>query len=92
LVRSVQLDWETATEINNIGYNVYRSTSKDNVGFKINKDMIPSADPGSSYGAQYQFIDKDVRPNRVYYYWLVDIDQNGGVTLHGPVSVQALKK
>lgn len=82
----IVLRWQTALETDNIGFNIYRST---NAIFedaeKLNPTLIESLVPaGSTYGADYQFVDDTANPYTRYYYWLEDVDINGTTTLHGP--------
>jgi hypothetical protein len=83
----VLVAWETVSELNNLGFNLYRSTSPDAVGEPINAALIPSQAPGSAQGALYTWQDADVTAGAVYYYTLEDLDFSGASTLHGPVSV-----
>jgi len=84
-VKKVILEWTTASEIDNAGFNLYRSESADGNYAKINASLIP-AEGSPTTGATYQYIDKDVKNRATYYYKLEDIDLNGTSTMHGPVS------
>ena len=72
---SVELEWRTATEINNRGFNVYRGTT-DNFeeAVRLNSELIPGQGRGLAGGATYTFTDTGVEPGHTYYYWLEDID------------------
>jgi hypothetical protein len=83
----VIIEWATASEIDNAGFNLYRSESKDGNYVKINASLI-SAEGSPTTGATYQFVDKDVKNRTAYYYKLEDIDLNGTSTMHGPVSAE----
>lgn len=83
---SVLLEWETANETNNLGFNLYRSTSPDEVGEKLNGELIPSQAPGSGQGANYEFVDDSGVGGTTYYYRLEDVDLDGTATMHGPVN------
>jgi len=88
--RSVILKWTTASEINNAGFNLYRAESADGNYAKINPSLIPAKGSPTS-GATYQFIDEGVKNRTTYYYKLEDIDLNGKITMHGPVSAMPQK-
>ena len=77
---AVELEWRTATEINNRGFNVYRGTT-DNFeeATRLNERLIPGQGRGLAGGATYTFTDAGVEPGHTYYYWLEDIDLNGNV-------------
>lgn len=83
---AISLDWATASETDNFGFNLYRASSKDGERVQLNADLIPSnMAPGSPYGAEYQFLDETVEPGVRYFYWLEDVDVLMKPTLHGPV-------
>jgi hypothetical protein len=81
----VILQWSTESEIDNAGFNLYRSESENGEYIEINESLIP-AQGSSTQGARYEFIDNDVQNRKTYYYKLEDIDLNGQSTMHGPVS------
>lgn len=80
----VVVTWDTATEINNLGFNLYRSTAEGQVGELITAQMVPSQAPGSLQGYAYSFEDLNVTPGQVYWYTLEDLDLSGVATQHGP--------
>ncbi len=82
---AIRLDWETASELNNVGFNVYRGASADGTDRAL-LDFVPSQAPGSNQGFSYRYDDTDVEIGQTYWYWLEDIDFSGATTLHGPVS------
>jgi len=85
---AIQVEWTTATEVDNLGFNVYRAESPDGPRTRLNAGLIPSQAPGSAVGATYEFVDESATPGATYYYWLEDVDTYGSATLHGPVSAQ----
>ena len=79
----VKLEWKTASETDNVGFNVLRGRSNTGRYEKINRQLIPARRDG-----QYVFIDDAVEAGGRYYYKLEDIDRDGNVSLHGPLSVE----
>jgi hypothetical protein len=81
----VTINWSTESETDNAGFNLYRAESENGKYTKINATLIP-AQGSSTQGASYEYIDKDVKNRKTYYYKLEDVDLNGSSTLHGPVN------
>lgn len=84
---SVILDWQTGSELNNAGFNVYRSTSLEGEYTKLNSELIP-ANANPFEGASYSYTDKEVVSGLTYYYKLEDLSIGGISTFHGPVSAK----
>lgn len=84
--RQVILKWNTATETENMGFQIYRSQIKDGEFEKITEKIIPGA--GTSGEAHtYSYTDQDVQSGKTYYYKLADVDFAGNMKFHGPISV-----
>lgn len=86
---AIRLSWETASETDNLGFNLYRARKADGHRTKINAEMIPSqVAPGSPFGAEYEYADGTIQESWVYYYWLEAVDVYGQTGLHGPLVVR----
>jgi hypothetical protein len=85
----IALAWETASEIDLLGFHVYRAEAVDGPRTRLTGDLLPGQAPGSPVGAVYEFVDEAVAPGVTYWYWLADVDTHGAATLHGPVSAGA---
>ena len=84
---NVILAWQTATEIDNAGFNLWRSEAGKEQYVKLNEHLIP----GQGYTYQdtsYSFTDTTVTAGVAYEYKLEDVDLHGKSTFHGPVSVE----
>ena len=84
----VVIDWTTASEIDTVGFNIYRSEQRDQDFTRINEEIIAASQEPFT-GGEYSFQDYDVRPGRVYYYLLEDVSMDGLVSQNGPIEVKA---
>ena len=86
---AVELTWETATELDNVGFHLYRATSPGGPLQRVTAQVIPGL--GSSpAGASYRFVDDGLTNGVTYYYELEDIETTGRTERHGPVSANPL--
>jgi hypothetical protein len=79
----VLVEWATATEIDNAGFNLYRADSLAGPYVKINSLLIAAVGAAASY----EFADNDGDAGD--FYRLEDIDTNGVATLHVPIKAKA---
>jgi len=85
----VNVSWKTSAEVDNQGFNVYRSFELHGDYVKVNKSLIKptgTAEQNLS-GADYEIYDALPKRGTQVYYKLEDIDIDGKQTFHGPVSV-----
>jgi hypothetical protein len=82
----VQVKWTTASEINNAGFNIYRSANEDGAKQKLNEALIP-ARGNDLQGATYTFNDYDVAGRGEYCYWFESVSLDGKATMNGPALV-----
>lgn len=81
--RSVTLMWSTKSEVDNAGFNVYRTEKGDSEKVKITPSLIPAKGSPTS-GSDYLFTDNGVKNGIKYSYTLEDVDIYGVSTEHGP--------
>jgi len=86
----VTLKWITESEIDNLGFNIYRSTKYNDQLSMINDQLIPGAG-NSSQRHDYEYVDKGLTNGVTYWYKLEDVDYSGNTKLHGPVSAIPMK-
>lgn len=70
--KNVILNWETATELNNYGFDIERSVTNDNW---VNIGFVPGSGNSNSY-KHYNFVDSDIQSGN-YVYRLKQIDNDG---------------
>jgi len=81
-----QLNWQTQSETNLYGYNVYRGLSNDiQETLKVNYSLISPTN--SSNVSNYTFVDNSVELDNTYYFWLESIDLDCTNEMFGPVTV-----
>jgi len=80
----VTVSWETVSELDNAGFNLYRAASA--AGPQTLLAFTPSQSPGATQSHAYSYEDLAVQPGESWWYTLEDVDVNGATTLHGPVS------
>ena len=78
----VLLNWKTASEENNVGFNVLRSSVERGKYVKLNGKLIPPRRDG-----EYEFSDNKVEAGGKYYYKLESLDRDGQAQLHGPIQI-----
>ena len=69
----IQVQWITALEINNQGFTVQRSTD----GFNFTNIGWVAGHGNSTQELTYDYNDYNVTPGVVYYYRLIQVDNNG---------------
>jgi hypothetical protein len=83
---SAEVLWRTALEQDVFGFNLYRSsTGQRSDAVRINPNLIP-AQGMSGGGASYRFVDATIQPGPTYFYWLQEVELDGGVAEFGPVN------
>lgn len=81
---AISLEWETATEYNNLGFFIVRSNSEGGDYVPIS-DFIP-AEGSAVNGSFYQFEDSTITAGQIYYYKLQAVDLNSNSEYFGPIS------
>lgn len=85
---SLTVTWTTESELDIIGFNLYRADSPDGDFIKINSELIPpAADP--FVGGEHQFEDENVTRGNTYYYQLETVDRNGNTTRSDTIELKA---
>ncbi|MEW6716764.1 MAG: hypothetical protein AB1345_04575 [Chloroflexota bacterium] len=84
----VVVTWETASELETAGFNLYRSTSPEGPFTQINENLL-SAQGDPVIGSRYVFTDTQVVAGEWYYYELQEVELDGKAFSQGMVSVRA---
>ena len=82
---SVEIVWETASEIDHEGFHLWRAEKEGEQYIRITETLIP-AEGGPTWGERYTYIDEEeAHPGTTVLYKLEAIDIYGLSTYHGPV-------
>jgi len=86
----VTLKWTTESEINNLGFEIYRSMEEDSLyillsSYKFNEDLVGQGNSSTKHF--YTYTDTELLVNQTYWYKLADVDLKGIKTYHGPLSI-----
>ncbi len=73
----VQVTWETVSELQNAGFNLYRTTTANPPTAANLLTFVPSQGPGSTQGFAYSHQDYAVTAGETAWYWLEDVDLSG---------------
>ena len=82
---AVDLAWQTGSELDNLGFHLYRGPAAAGPWTRLTSSLIPGL--GSSpVGQDYSWRDTGLVNGQRYYYRLEDVDTASVSTFHGPVS------
>lgn len=85
----IVVGWATSSEVDVLGFNLYRSTSVDGERTKHNSDLIHAGNPGEIKGQDYSFVDSDFDGGSdTLYYFLELVDLSEGSEFYGPVEIK----
>ena len=85
----VKILWATESENELLGFNILRAqvNNMDNA-IKLNPTLIlPS---NTSNHSEYSFIDRNVKNNNTYFYWLEEIDDCGESIIFDPIKFDVI--
>ena len=84
------ITWSTASEIDSIGFNVYRAPGPSGPFVLVNDSRIPSVG-GPEQGASYDIVDDQVTEDDTYWYRLEEIGVSLSSTFFEPIEVNCPK-
>jgi hypothetical protein len=82
---AILVQWETASENNTLGFNLYRQPANGGDVVRLNPELIPAQAPGGG-GATYEWWDETITHD-TFTYWLEDVSTEGQVTQHEGVEI-----
>ncbi|MCX6027858.1 MAG: ice-binding family protein [Chloroflexi bacterium] len=81
--RTVVLNWETAEEVDNYGFNLYRAPVNDFAQAELIHFEPSAIQGGSGSGATYRYLDTPP-VGGTWWYWLADVNTHGIQTRYNP--------
>lgn len=84
---AITLIWRTESELDNYGFNIYRSDSENGPFEKINKEIIPGHGT-TNEPHEYKYVDTECIVGKRYYYYLEEVDLKGNKKKISPVIQQ----
>ncbi|MCP4655091.1 MAG: hypothetical protein GY856_06685 [bacterium] len=70
------LKWSTASEVDNFGFDVYRSESEDGPFTRLNADPVLGAGTTDEI-SHYEYVDDTIDPHKIYFYYVESISMGG---------------
>jgi uncharacterized repeat protein (TIGR01451 family) len=84
----VVIEWSTSSEVNTIGFYLFRLDESTGEYIRINEQILPGL-LTSPQGGTYSLVDTGVSPYNNYTYVLMEIENKGKQNTYGPFTVQA---
>lgn len=85
---TIEISWQTETEFNTAGFNIYRSSKSDSGFVRLNEKLIAGSANAAS-GSEYLFVDRDVDRGATYYYQLEEVEVDNSTTVYDVISGRA---
>ena len=83
----IVVTWETISEQELQGFDLWRASSLNGPPTKLNASRIGAQGSGSTQGFVYQWDDSfELQQGQTYYYWLDDFNLSGAAYRRGPVT------
>ena len=70
------IEWATASELNNFGFDVWRGDREEGPFDRINENTIPGAGSSDTTN-RYEFIDDTIEAGKAYWYYVESISMSG---------------
>lgn len=87
---SVEIKWTTASEVDTLGYRVYRGNTVDGPFNTLITPELVEASGSALTGGKYKIRDFSIHNGKTYYYLLEEVQLGGGVESFGPITIRAM--
>jgi hypothetical protein len=85
--RAIRLKWQTVSELDVVGLNIWRSNRKEGTYSRVNPTLLAAAKPGTLHGAEYVHKDKTAPPKKKQFYKIEIVGTQGTLEWSDPVLV-----
>lgn len=85
----VTIQWTTESELDNAGFNILRSDSRDGQFVQVNEQMIQGKGT-TAERSTYKWVDTTAKPGAVYYYQIEDVSFAGEHTTLATTKLKGL--
>src|SRR5581483_11545333 len=83
----IKLKWNTSNELDVLGFNVWRSATRNGTYKQLNPKTIPATKMGLLFGSRYIYKDATAKAGKVYFYKLEIMGANGPVEWSDAIKV-----
>ncbi len=73
---AIVVEWATASELNNAGFNLLRSSTRTGAFTQVNPQLIAGAGT-TGERTTYRYTDTSAKPNTMYYYRIEEVSTGG---------------
>jgi hypothetical protein len=87
----VVVQWETSSEIDTVGFYLFRKDEPKGKYFQVNDQLLPGL-LVSNQGGTYRYVDETASPMKTYTYKLVEVETRGDKRIYGPFTVKVGKQ
>jgi hypothetical protein len=91
---NVRVVWETSSEVNTLGFHIYRANGTTQTGnvlpqgaTRVSPALILAT--GGTVPARYSYLDVTARASENYSYYLVETEVDGRELIYGPATLRA---
>jgi hypothetical protein len=71
-----RIKWQTASEVDNFGYDIYRGRAEEGPFEKVTKNPLPG-NGTTDEPSEYEYFDEDILENTEYWYYVESISIQG---------------
>ncbi len=89
--KGIRVKWQTGNELEIIGFNVWRKTSKGTEWKKLNANLIDAKSVGTISSEKYSYLDKSVKVGKKYVYRIEIVLVQGEARWSDEISIRHKK-